>query len=96
MDEQQQRRDSQLFQGVSEGLERLNITEPTEAQGMSCSTYLDLSNISLWLGIPITNEKSDNSLNGKLSSYYLCSKFVDTEYVICRLADTRCGADTST
>ena len=33
MDELQQRRDSQLFQGVSEGLERLNITEPSQAQG---------------------------------------------------------------
>ncbi|XP_052123789.1 uncharacterized protein LOC113210314 isoform X15 [Frankliniella occidentalis] len=31
MEDQQQRRDSQLFQGVSEGLERLNVTQATEA-----------------------------------------------------------------
>ncbi|XP_052123801.1 ankyrin-3 isoform X25 [Frankliniella occidentalis] len=33
MEDQQQRRDSQLFQGVSEGLERLNVTQATEAGG---------------------------------------------------------------
>lgn len=34
MEEQLQRRDSQLLQGVSEGLEKLNVTQQREAEGM--------------------------------------------------------------